>query len=95
MTNTFLLYERNCRNDEKISTNLFEIKNFKLNKSCKKYSINFLDSSNFEVFQEDFEELKITEDEVVVQKGDEIWFQSKIFVKGFNDVTLDNKSIWC
>jgi len=89
-----VLYERSCRSDEKTSSNLFEVRNFKLNKSCKKFSINFVDSSNFEVFQEDFEELKISDDEVVVEKVDEIWFQSKIFVKGFNDVTVDNKSIW-
>jgi len=89
-----VLYERSCRSDEKTSSNLFEVRNFKLNKSCKKFSINFVDSSNFEVFQEDFEELKISDDEVVVEKVEEIWFQSKIFVKGFNDVTVDNKSIW-
>ncbi|CAG9811243.1 unnamed protein product [Chironomus riparius] len=94
VTNTFVLYERRCRNDEKISTNLFEVRNFKLNKSCKKFLINFTDSSNFEVFQEDFEELKISEHEVVVEKVEEIWFQSKIFVKGFSDLTTDNKSIW-
>lgn len=69
---------------------LSEIRNFKLNKTCKTFIFNIRDCSDFEIYQENFgEELKEEEKETESNSID-YWYQSKVFVKGFNDV----QSIW-
>ncbi|CAG9808403.1 unnamed protein product [Chironomus riparius] len=78
ITNAFILFEQ--FDDENLSKGLCKIKNFKLNKSCKKYAISFNHSSDFEIFCEDLQDLNLAfEDE-------EVWYQSKIFIKGFNKI---------
>lgn len=111
-TNIFVLLNRpNIAND---NSNLIELRDFKLNRSCKKFRISFRDSSDdqaFEIFQDDFNEMlnlneennqkntSIKEEKINDDKEKEeeeevklVWYQSKLFVKGFNDVK--NNSIW-
>jgi hypothetical protein len=94
-TNVFVLFKRPQPTDEHPELN--ELRNYKLPKSCKKFSINFRDSSEFEIFtnelEEEFQNVSINDLEEETF-GDEIWFQSKHFVKGFKDVLVNNKSIW-
>lgn len=101
-TNVFFLFNRLIPID---SDDLIELRDFKLNKSCKKFSIKFVDTTeSFEVFQDDFEDMLTIkdDDDDTIEKTDlftevvnsENWYQSKIFVKGFNDTLVNNKSIW-
>ena len=73
-----------------------ELKNFKTSKSCKKFVINFRDSTDFNVFEESFQGLNLNDkiNEVDDETPPETWFQPKVFVKGFKDVLVNNKSIW-
>lgn len=92
VTNTFVLFERKCL--ENRHDNLLELKNFKLNKSCRKFLINFVSSTDFEVFDDDDQMVKENVDVAGNVDEDEVWYQSRIFVKGFNDATVDTKTIW-
>lgn len=73
-----------------------ELRNFKLSKSCKKFVIQFRDSTDFNIFEEDFQGLNLNNKVCEVDNVTpiEIWFQPKTFVKGFKDVLVNNKSIW-
>lgn len=86
ITNAFILFER--YNDESSTKGLSKIKNFKLNKSCKKYAISFNQSSDFEIFCEDFQELNFNDLDLkdVEDDNEEVWYQSKVFIKGFNKI---------
>lgn len=83
------------------SDDFIELRDFSLNKSCKRFSIKFLETvAGFDVFHDDFQDLSIIDDskenaevteEVIVESK---WYQSKLFIKGFNEVFVNNKSIW-
>jgi hypothetical protein len=93
LTNAFILFNRY---EPTTNENLSEIRHFKFNKSCKIYTLNFRDTSDFEIFQENYQEV---EEEGVLKVKEETaasdnWYQSKTFVKGFNDTLVNNKSIW-
>lgn len=97
-TNIFVLFNRPIAID---NSDLIELRDFKLNRSCKKFRISFRDVSpehDFEIFQDDFTDMlnlsdKKTEKEEAYEEKS-VWYQSKIFVKGFNDVLVNNNSIW-
>lgn len=90
-TNLFVLFKRlNPINDH---PNLNEIRNFKLSKSCKKFSIHFRDASDFEIFEESFQGLNL-DGKMESEEEEELWYQSKTYVKGFKDVLVNNQSIW-
>lgn len=93
-TNVFVLFQQQSLIDDKAELN--ELKNFKLPKSCKKFAIHFRDSSDFKIFEEDFQGMSINEKspDVFNETEPEIWYQSKLFVKGFKDILVNNKSIW-
>jgi hypothetical protein len=96
-TNVFILFHRQTRCTE--NSDLYEIRNFKLNKSCRQFSIHFRDTTEFEIFQEDFDNLTLAQHNLNHQPKQDtsenhFWYQSKIFVKGFNDVLVNNQSIW-
>jgi hypothetical protein len=93
LTNAFILFERF---DDSLTKGLCKIKNFKLNKSCKKYAISFNYSSNFEIYCEDlelnlndFEDVKDAED-VEDDADEQVWYQSKVFIKGFNKIVASS-----
>lgn len=102
-TNIYFLFNRPI---DSCSDHLIELRNFKLNRSCHKYRISFRDvssSSAFEIFQDEFNMLNLSDDNKKTEKeleddNDEdeeikcVWYQSKIFVKGFN--ALKNDSMW-
>lgn len=100
-TNVFFLFNRSIPIE---SDDLIELRDYKLNKSCKKFSIKFVDATtSFEVFQDNFDDMLTIKDESddEIEKTDlftEIiepnWYQSKVFVKSFNDMLVNNKSIW-
>lgn len=101
-TNVFFLFNRPIPID---NDDLIELRDFELNKSCKKFSIEFFDTTTtFEVFQDTFEEILTIKDEEDIKSTEIVedikipnesnWYQSKIFVKGFNDTLVNNKSIW-
>jgi hypothetical protein len=96
-TNVWFLFNRKDKNLQE-NTNLHEIREFKLNKSCKIFHIHFQDSSEFDIFEEEFNNLSIGEDKHDSEKTDEQnnirWYQSRTYVKGFNDILVNNKSIW-
>lgn len=92
-TNVFILFKRLEPIEEHPDLN--ELRNFKLAKSCKKYSIHFRDSSDFEIFDENFQELSLSEKPLLdKEEEDAFWYQSKTFVKGFKDILVNNNSIW-
>jgi len=86
ITNAFILFER--FDDDGLTQGLCKIKNFKLNKSCKKYAISFNHSSNFEIFCEDIQEPFNINDDLDLKdvEDEEVWYQSKVFIKGFNKI---------
>lgn len=90
-TNVFILFQKQESLDE--SSDLLALRNFQLPKSCRKFSIEFRDSLDFEVFDENFKELSLDEKQPE-SESDSVWYQSKTFVKGFKDVLVNNKSIW-
>ena len=54
---------------------------------------------DFDIFEDSFKEMKINKENLAPdnqKKTDDvdIYYQSKVFVKGFNDITINNKSIW-
>lgn len=98
--NTFCLIKMNSSENIIDSSELTHIRNFKLNSSCKKFTINFRDTNEFQIFQEEFDELNLNES-VLSEKDHNSqlpentqWYQSKIYIKGFQDNLVNNKSIW-
>lgn len=95
-TNVFVLLKRSEPIGEHPDLN--ELPNFRLAKSCKKYSIIFRDSLDFEIFDENFQELSLTEKSSPAvdndAEGEKFWYQSKTHVKGFKDILVNNQSIW-
>lgn len=92
VTNVFILFQKPDVIDE--SSDLLALRNFQLPKSCRKFSIKFRDSLDFEVFDENFKELSLDEEKPGSKGDSSIWYQSKTFAKGFKDVLVNNKSIW-
>lgn len=95
-TNVFVLFKNVCKNNH---ADLIELRSFKLAKSCKKFTIYFRDPTDFEIFDDNFKDLSLSEEKAVRTEKTEdlfedIWFQSKNFVKGFKDSLVNNKSIW-
>lgn len=88
-TNVFVLFNKITPIE---TDDLTEIRDFRLNKSCKKFSIKFNDATSFEVFQ-DFDEILMIKEEKTEEEG-AAWYQSKVYIKGFTDVLVNNKSIW-
>lgn len=91
-TNVFILFQK--RENPEESSDLLALRNFQLPKSCRKFCIQFRDSLDFEVFDENFKELTLDEKGPESESDSNIWYQSKTFVKGFKDVLVNNKSIW-
>lgn len=91
-TNVFILFKKQETLDD--SSDLLALRNFQLPKSCRKFSIKFRDSLDFEVFDDNFKELSLDEKQPESESGSSTWYQSKTFVKGFKDVLVNNKSIW-
>jgi hypothetical protein len=92
ITNTFLLFNRN----KPATTDNLELsllRNFKLNRTCKKITFNLRDASEFEIYQETNEQQQQHGARTDEPESDN-WYQSKVFVKGFNDILVNNKSIW-
>lgn len=86
-TNVFILFKRQEKVEELPSHQLVELRNFKLSKSCRKFSIHFRDSTGFKVFEE-FEEMSLSEPSVGSDPDDledGVWHQSKSFVKGVKE----------
>ena len=94
-TNTFIIFKMKTSSN---NPQLTEIKNFKIPPSCHKFIIHFKDNSNldFEIFEDSFKEMKINKKNLAPDNPDDvdIYYQSKVFVKGFNDISINNKSIW-
>lgn len=92
-TNVFVLFQKPNINDENSEFN--ELRNFRLPKSCKQFLIHFCDSSDFSIF-EDFQGMCLSEKtpEAFDRQNSDIWYQSKLYVKGFKDTLVNNKSIW-
>lgn len=98
VTNVFVLFKDLCNSSK--SDNLIELRNFRLAKSCKQFTINFRDPTDFEIFDDDFKDLSLS-DMVKLRAektdncaGEGVWYQSKTYVKGFKDALVNNKSIW-
>ena len=91
-TNVFILFKRFSPIDS--HPDLIELRDFRLTKSCKKFSIHFKDSSDFEIFDETFQGLSLNEVAETVQQNEVFWYQSKTYIKGFKDVLVNNQSIW-
>lgn len=97
-TNTFIIFKMKTLSD---NPQLTEIKNFRIPPSCHKFVIHFKDNSNidFEIFEDSFKDMKINKENKAPDNQKEtddvnIYYQSKVFVKGFNDISINNKSIW-
>lgn len=90
-TNIFLIFNRLIPIDSD-RADLIQIRDFKLGKNCKKFRISFKErSEKFEIYQDD----GIVEENINrVENEEAYWYQSKVFIKGFNDVLVNNKSIW-
>lgn len=94
-TNVFVLFGRQEPVED--HPELIWLKNFNLSKSCKKHVIHFRDPSDFQVLEDDFVDLKLSETTEINNKTDSqqyYWLQSKTYIKGFKDVLVNNKSIW-
>lgn len=91
-TNVFVLFKRSQPLADDNIDLMIELRNFKLSKSCRKYLFKFSDTSDFEVFDENFQELSLCEKEK--DDSEEFWYQSKTYVKGFKEILVKNKSIW-
>lgn len=94
-TNVFILFKR-LELPEDENPLLREIQDFKLPKSCRRFHLHFRDGFDFEIY-EDLKNLSVdektsTEDPPLENKT---WLLSEIFVKGFKDTLVNNKSIWC
>lgn len=87
-TNIFIMFNAIPANNEH---NYIELRDFKLSKSCKKFTIIFKDATKFKVFQ-DFDSILSIEDsrEETVKDEESTWYLSKISIKGFNDVWTTN-----
>lgn len=96
VTNVFILFKRRKGDLKEQHEDLIELKNFKLSKSCRQFKINFRDPSDFEIFDDEFKEMSLTENysKKTDQTCDDIWYQSKAYVKGFKDSLVNNKTIW-
>lgn len=93
-TNLFVLFKQPV-NVKDQNDNMNELRNFKLTKSCKKFVIQFRDSTDFDIFEEDFQELNLDNNRKNEDNAPaETWLQSKVFAKGFKDALVNNKSIW-
>lgn len=91
-TNVFALFKKPETNDD--NSSLSALKCFQLPKSCRKFAIQFRDSSDFDIF-EDFKDLSLnTKEKTDLSLDHGEWYQSKIYVKGFKDILVNNKSIW-
>ncbi|CRK95016.1 CLUMA_CG008502, isoform A [Clunio marinus] len=91
LTNIFVLFRKVA--DYEISSDFIELPNFKVSKSCNTFSLNFRDSTDFDIFDEEFQELTLSE-VTAINDSQEVWYQSKTFVKGFKDILVHSKSIW-
>jgi hypothetical protein len=100
LTNVFILFKRKkCDNQNDHQQDLIELRNFKLSKSCKQFKIMFRDPSDFEIFDENYDEKSENNvcenrENIKTDVSDDIWYQSKIYVKGFKDSLVNNKTIW-
>lgn len=90
-TNVFVLFKRSQPIADDCDL-MIELRNFKLPKSCRKFSIRFRDLSDFDIFDEGFQALSLCDEPK--KTPEELWYQSKTFVKGFKDILVNNKSIW-
>lgn len=95
-TNVFILF-KHPKPEDHADQLLVELRNFKLSKSCRKFSIKFRGSSDFDIFQE-FQDISLNEKPLIVKDSDEVedgvWYQSKTFVRGFKDGLVNEQSIW-
>lgn len=96
LTNVFILFKRKRCDTEDHHQDLIELKNFKLSKSCKQFQIMFRDPSDFVIFDDNNcdKTENVFECNNKTDLSDEIWYQSKIYVKGFKDSLVNNKTIW-
>ena len=93
-TNIFVLFNRPIAID---NSDLIELRDFKLNRSCKKFRISFRDVSpdhDFAIFQDNFHDMNLNDEKTEKEEEKAFWYQSKIFIKGFNDILVNNNSIW-
>lgn len=91
LTNIFILINLPKPVDDD-SSDLVELRNFKLSKSCRNFSIKFRDSSSdFSIFEE-FKDMSLNEK--TAMHSDSIFYQLKTFVKGFKDTLVNEQSIW-
>ncbi|CAO1430355.1 unnamed protein product [Diamesa serratosioi] len=95
-TNTFIIFKMKTLSN---NSQLTKIKHFKIPPSCHKFVIHFKNNSNFDIFEDSFKELQINKennapDNQKKTDDDDIYYQSKVYVKGFNDISINNKSIW-
>ena len=87
-SNMFILLKSVGDVDENI------MKNFNLHDdsdvpvSCSQVNISLKNVNHFSIFQ-DFDDLKIEEKEI-----SQNWISSNQFVKGFNNILINKKSIW-
>lgn len=92
-TNVFVLF-RHCSPLDHNELN--PLTNFRLAKSCKKFSIEFNDSFEFDIFEEGIKDMSLSEkpSDEFKEEGSGTWYQAKAYVKGFKDILVNNKSIW-
>lgn len=91
ITNTFVLFDQDIANAD--NSTLSELRNFKIHKSCKKYSLIFNYNSSFQIFQDENEEKETNETDEMEETA--TWYQAKVYIKGFNDILINNcSSIW-
>jgi hypothetical protein len=102
ITNVFILFKRRKQDNEERQDDLIELRNFKLAKSCRQFNIKFRDPYDFEIFDDNnfdkFKDLSLKEsnwtNKTDQSSSEEIWYQSKAYVKGFKDSLVNNKTIW-
>ncbi|KAG5670562.1 hypothetical protein PVAND_000816 [Polypedilum vanderplanki] len=97
ITNCFLLLNRHKPTTDNVE--LSQIREFRLNKNCKKFTLNIRDASKFVIFQESESVQDPPKDEeklnqVLIDPAIDNWYQSRVYVKGFNDTLVNSKSIW-
>lgn len=73
-------------------TNLKRLGDFKTPVSCHNVIIHLKNSNDFQIF-DDFQNLTVNVNETKTE-SESSWYQSQIVVKGFNDILINNKSIW-
>jgi hypothetical protein len=95
-TNVFILFGRLAPVEN--NPELIWVKSFKLSKSCKKRVIHFRGPSDFEILEDSFINMslseKVSETTTEAEPQQYYWMQSKTYVKGFKDILVNNKSIW-